>query len=141
MLPLSPAFFAFAASAITALLGLLSLDERAAGGAAGSELLLPGALCLVLPGAAAGGGNGRLCWSGWGCRTGRVRRLGRAKLLVSVSLLVNLGLLTATKSLPLAFDQLVPLGAAAQPVVLLLPVAHLYDRPVSRDEGRHAQLS
>jgi D-alanyl-lipoteichoic acid acyltransferase DltB (MBOAT superfamily) len=105
MLPLSPAYFAFAAAAIL----LYWICHRWAGGRL-AVLLTANFFFLA-----------RFAWFypalllaaatvdffvGLGLQNRPRTDTGPRKLLVSISLLVNLGLLTATKCLPLAFDQL-----------------------------------
>jgi D-alanyl-lipoteichoic acid acyltransferase DltB (MBOAT superfamily) len=105
MLPLSPAFFAFAASAIVLYWACYRWTNA-------RLLVLLAANFFFLA---------RFAWFypllllaaatidflvGLGLQNRPRSQVGPRKLLVSVSLLVNLGLLTATKCLPLAFDQL-----------------------------------
>ena len=105
MLPLSPAFFAFAAAAIL----LYWIFYRWATGrlvvllAANFFFLARFAWfypVILLVAATID------FWVGLGLQALPRAQTGRRRALVSISLLVNLGLLTATKCLPLALDQL-----------------------------------
>jgi D-alanyl-lipoteichoic acid acyltransferase DltB (MBOAT superfamily) len=105
MLPLSPAFFAFAAAAILLYWALCAWNS-------GRLMILLAANFFFLA---------RFAWFypilllvaasidflvGLGLQKYPRSAIRPRKLLVSLSLLINLGLLTATKCLPLAYDQL-----------------------------------